>query len=119
MSVGQFEVVSKTAPTPGQSVGKVSFFDENGDPIDIGGGGESGPVSFGDLTDVPAALTSAQAAGTPSIRAIGTTATTAAAGNHTQAATTVTVAASAGIVGANVQAVLADLAARVVALETP
>lgn len=62
--------------------------------------------------------------------AIGTTAGTAAdagalvtslagkaATSHNQAATTVTVAASTGIVGANVQLVLADLAARVVALE--
>lgn len=75
MAVGQFEVVSKAAPTPGQSVGKVSFFDENGDPIDIGGGG---PVSAEDVS----------------------------------------VAADDGIVGANVQAVLADLAARVVAIES-
>lgn len=43
MAVGQFEVVSKAAPTPGQSVGRVSFFDENGDPVDIGGGGAQGP----------------------------------------------------------------------------
>jgi len=85
---------------------------------DVPGGGESGPVAFGDLTGVPAALTEAQAAGTASIRAIGTTATTAAAGNHTQAATTVTVAAAPGVVGANAQLVLADLAARVVALES-
>ena len=44
--------------------------------------------TFSTLSGVPAALTSAQAAGTPSIRAIGTTATTAAAGNHTHAAAT-------------------------------
>lgn len=118
MSVKQVVVVPRSEPRSGQGLERTAFFDENGAPIELGGG-ESGPVSFEDLTDVPAALTSAQAAGTPSIRAIGTTATTAAAGNHTQAATTVTVAASAGIVGANVQAVLADLAARVVALETP
>lgn len=118
-STKQVKVITATTPVDGQDFEPTAFFDENGDPIDIGGGGESGPVSFGDLTDVPAALTSAQAAGTPSIRAIGTTATTAAAGNHAHAASVVTVAASAGIVGANVQAVLADLAARVVALETP
>lgn len=36
MSVGQFEVVSKAAPTPGQAVGKVAFFDANGDPVAVG-----------------------------------------------------------------------------------
>lgn len=40
-----------------------------------------GSVAWASITGVPAALTSAQAAGTPSIRAIGTTATTAMAGN--------------------------------------
>lgn len=114
--VKQVTVVARPAPRNGQGSEPTAFFDESGAPIEFGGG-EAGPVSFGDLTDVPAALTAAQAAGTASIRAIGTTATTAAAGNHTQAATTVTVAAGTGIVGANVQLVLADLAARVVALE--
>lgn len=38
------------------------------------------------ITGVPAALTAVQAAGIPSIRAIGTTGTTAAAGNHSHAA---------------------------------
>lgn len=51
MAVGQFEIVSKSAPTPGQSVGRVSFFDENGDPIDIGGGTVS--VAWGDVTGKP------------------------------------------------------------------
>jgi hypothetical protein len=41
---------------------------------------------------LPAALKTAQAAGTPSIRAIGTTATTAAAGNHSHGAATGTTA---------------------------
>lgn len=48
------------------------------DALDSGGG-----ATWAALPDKPAALTSAQAAGTPSIRAIGSTATTAAAGNHT------------------------------------
>ena len=52
--------------------------------IDVLNGLEvGGSVAWGDITGVPAALTTAQAAGTASIRAIGTTATTAAAGNHT------------------------------------
>lgn len=45
-------------------------------------------VLWDDVTGVPVALTAAQAAATPSIRAIGTTATTAAAGNHTHSAAT-------------------------------
>lgn len=45
-----------------------------------------GVSSFDDLTDVPAALTTPQAAATPSIRKIGTGATDAAAGNHTHPA---------------------------------
>lgn len=44
--------------------------------------------TFPTLSGVPAALTSAQAAGTPSIRAIGTSGTTAAAGNHAHGAAT-------------------------------
>lgn len=49
----------------------------------LSGEGGSGAVAWDDIEDVPAPLTAAQAAGTPSIRAIGTSATTAAAGNHT------------------------------------
>lgn len=86
-------------------------------PLPVGGG-EVGEVSWEDIADVPEELVEAQGAGVESIRAIGTTATTAAAGNHAHAAADVTVAADDGIVGANVQAVLADLAARVVALES-
>lgn len=36
MATGQFEVVAKAAPTAGQSVGQISFFDENGDPVTVG-----------------------------------------------------------------------------------
>ena len=42
-------------------------------------------LAWDDVTGKPAALTSAQAAGTASIRAIGTSATTAAAGDHDHA----------------------------------
>lgn len=48
--------------------------------------------TFATLADVPASLKSAKAAGTASIRAIGTTATTAAAGNHTHSAATASAA---------------------------
>lgn len=53
------------------------------------GGGEATPVAWASIPDVPAALTAAQAAGTASIRALGTTATTAKAGNYAPSATEV------------------------------
>lgn len=77
-----------------------------------------GSVAWGDISGIPAALTSAQAAGTPSIRAIGTTATTAAAGNHTHTFTALTGTVS-GITGANLQAMLNDISTRLAAVETP
>lgn len=60
---------------------------------DAAGGG--GPVAWASIPDVPAALTTAAAAGTPSIRAIGTTATTAKAGNYTPTAAEVATALKA------------------------
>lgn len=77
-----------------------------------------GSVAWASLTGIPAALTTAQAAGTPSIRAIGTTATTAAAGNHTHTFTALTGTVS-GITGANLQAMLQDISTRLAAVETP
>lgn len=63
--------------------------DENGNiVIDLSGT----TISWTNISGVPVALTAAQAAATPSIRAIGTTATTAAAGNHTHSNVTTTVA---------------------------
>jgi hypothetical protein len=61
-------------------------------------------------TDAAAART-AIGAGTSSL-AIGTTASTAAAGNHVHAAGTVTVTAISGVTGTDVQTVLASLGAR-------
>lgn len=77
----------------------------------------SGTVAWENIEDVPEALTAAQAAATPSIRAIGTTATTAAAGNHTHTATVVTATAIAPGTATTVQGILAELAARITALE--
>lgn len=77
----------------------------------------TGSVDWSNIENVPGALTSAQAAGTPSIRAIGTTATTAAAGNHTHTATAVTATAISPGTATNVQGILAELAARITALE--
>lgn len=92
----------------------------------IGAGTGNGTSNLAVATTAPAALASAAAVGTattaaradhvhpfPTAAQVGAAPT-----NHTQAATTVTVAASAGIVGANVQLVLADLAARIEALES-
>lgn len=92
----------------------------------IGAGTGNGTSSLVVATTAPAALAAAAAVGTgttaaradhvhpfPTAAQVGAAAT-----SHNQAATTVTVAASAGIVGANVQLVLADLAARIVALES-
>lgn len=77
----------------------------------------TGTVDWSNVENVPEALTAAQAAGTPSIRAIGTSATTAAAGNHTHTATAVTATAISPGTATNVQGILAELAARITALE--
>lgn len=72
--------------------------------------GESGPVSvaWADVTGKPATFPPT----------LGTTASTAAAGNHTHAASAVSTAAITGVTGTNVQAVLAELAGRITALES-
>lgn len=79
--------------------------------------GGSDTVAWSSISGVPVALTSAQAAGTPSIRAIGTTATTAAAGNHAHTATAITATRVGTGTATNVQGILAELEARIAALE--
>lgn len=59
------------------------------------------------------------AAGTASVRKIGTAATDAAAGNHTHTAATVTATAIGPGTATTVQGILAELAARIAAVETP
>lgn len=87
-----------------------------------GGGGTT--VAWGDVTDKPAVIAAgatqaaartAIGAGTSSL-ALGTTASTAAAGNHTHTFTALT-GTVAGATGANLQAILNDLAARIGVLE--
>ncbi|WP_335936633.1 hypothetical protein [Streptomyces sp. PTD5-9] len=68
-------------------------------------------------TDQAAART-AIGAGTSSLT-LGTTATTAAAGTHTHTATSTTATAIGPGTATNVQGILAELAARIAALETP
>lgn len=43
MAVGHFEIVSQDAPTVGRGIGKVAFFDADGEPVDVGAGGPQGP----------------------------------------------------------------------------
>lgn len=96
-------------------------------PIPVSGisGGGGGAVEWDDITDKPAVIaagaTQADArtaigAGTSSL-VIGTTATTAKAGNAVQTATQTTATAIAPGTATNVQAILAELAARITALE--
>ncbi|MFF4672292.1 hypothetical protein ACFY1C_20945 [Streptomyces sp. NPDC001279] len=65
-----------------------------------------------------AAARTAIGAGTSSL-ALGTTAATAATGNHAHTAATVTATAIAPGTATTVQGILAELAARITALETP
>lgn len=91
--------------------------------IDEAGGG--GAVAWGDVTGKPATFppvvgttaTTALAGNTP-LLAIGTTATTAKAGNAARTAATVTATAVAPGTATNVQAILAELSARITALES-
>lgn len=90
--------------------------------IDAAGGG--GAVAWADVTGKPATFppaigttaTTALAGDTP-LLAIGTTATTAKAGNAVQTAAQTTATAIAPGTATNVQAILAELAARITALE--
>jgi hypothetical protein len=128
-------------PTTPLSAARLTHIEEG--IADATDAAEAAPA-WGDLTGIPAALTSPPAAGTPGIRALGTGATQAAAGNHTHdiedvanlqdaldgkqaagsyAAASHTHAFSAlagsvdGATGANLQAILEDLGARLTALE--
>lgn len=68
----QVQVATPDEARPGQGFERVAFFDENGDPVDVGGGGgETTPPTWTQITGKPATFPPA----------IGTTATTAMAGN--------------------------------------
>lgn len=116
-------------------------------PVYISGlptGGDSGSVAWPDITGKPAVIAAgadqaaARAAigagtgssnlalgttattalaGNTALLAIGTTATTAAAGNHTHAATAVTATAVAGLSGTTVQAILNSIGVEIAALK--
>src|SRR5690606_18520635 len=51
-STKQVRVVAQDAPRPGQSFEHVAFFDADGEPIELGGGG-GGAVAWDDVTDKP------------------------------------------------------------------
>lgn len=93
-----------------------------------GTGGGASTVTAANITDATtigrnvikavdaAAARTAIGAGTSSL-ALGATAATAAAGNHVHAANTITATAIGPGTATNVQGILAELAARIVALE--
>ncbi|WP_419884835.1 hypothetical protein [Paenibacillus sp. B-A-8] len=93
-----------------------------------GTGGGASTVTAANITDATtvgrnvikavdaAAARTAIGAGTSSL-ALGVTAATAAAGNHVHAANTITATAIGPGTATNVQGILAELAARIVALE--
>lgn len=106
-STKQVRVVTATAPVDGQDFEPTAFFDASGNPIDIGGGGEPTAVAWSDVTGKPTTFPPT----------IGTTATTAKAGNAVQTAAQTTATAVAPGTATNVQAILAELSARITALE--
>ncbi|WP_097921747.1 hypothetical protein [Streptomyces sp. wa1063] len=100
-------------------------------------GAAPGPVAWVDITGKPTTFAptigttastavagndtrlTAGVAGVATVRAIGSTATTAAAGNHVHTATQVTATAISPGSATTVQGILAELAARITVLETP
>ena len=58
----QVKVVSAAQPVPGQDFETTAFFDENGDPIDIGGGSsEPTEVTIGDVDGLEDRLAAVEA----------------------------------------------------------
>lgn len=125
----QSVVVEQAEPREGHLLSEIALFNPDGTPFTGGGGGgEPTPVTSDDITDasevgkeVLTAANQADAraaigAGTSNL-VIGTTATTAKAGNAVQTAAQTTATAIAPGTGTNVQAILAELAARITALE--
>lgn len=115
--------------------GSLEFYDEDAPATVVGAvtedgitGASGGSVTSDDITDATttgkavltaasvAAARTAIGAGTSSL-ALGATGTTAAAGNHTHTATQVTATAISPGTATTVQGILAELAARITALE--
>lgn len=124
-STKQVRVVAQDAPRPGQSFEHVAFFDADGEPIELGGGGA---IAWGDVTGKPATFppaTHTHAAG--DVTGLAAVATS---GSYGDLSDTPTIPSAPGDVGAapaththaiedvtGLQAVINDLTARVEALE--
>ena len=100
-----FRVDQMTAQPNGGVNGVISLVDASGEPWTPGG---DASVAWGDVTGKPSTFAPT----------IGTTATTAAAGNHTHAFSALAGSVS-DATGANLQAILEDLAGRIADLEEP
>lgn len=93
----------------------LSQITDAGDAAGMDVGTTSGTVAAGDHTHT--GLTADAAAGTASLRTLGTGATQAAAGNHAHTAAQVTATAVGAGTATDVQGILAELDARITALE--
>lgn len=102
----QFVVVDAATVDESQVLGRIALFDAAGNPIELGAGGEVS-VAWVDVSGKPSTFPPT----------IGTTATTAKAGNAVQTATETTATAVAPGTSTNVQGILAELSARITALE--
>lgn len=115
-SVKQVLVTSQATVTEGQGLEPVAFFDDEGNPVDIGGGSGPTDVTWGDVSGKPSTFPPTT----------GTTASTAKPGNWTPAwgdvsgkPSTFPPATHTHAVGevTGLQAVLDDLETRLAALE--
>lgn len=124
-STKQVRVVAQDAPRPGQSFEHVAFFDADGEPIELGGGGS---VAWGDVTGKPA--TFPPESHTHTAGDVTGLAAVATSGSYGDLSDTPTIPSAPGDVGAapashthaiedvtGLQAVINDLTARVEALE--
>ena len=108
MTVGYLKIVSKDGIAAGRTVGEVALFDADGNPVDVGGG-ESGPVAWGDVTGKPTTFPPATHNHTvEQVTGLQSALDGKAASSHTH-----TVAQVTGL-----QAIIDDLTARVEALES-
>ena len=126
-STKQVRVVAQDAPRPGQSFEHVAFFDADGEPIELGGGG-GGAVAWDDVTDKPS--TFPPESHTHAASDITDLAAVATSGSYGDLSDTPAIPSTPGDVGAapashthaiedvtGLQAVINDLTARVEALE--
>lgn len=124
-STKQVRVVAQDAPRPGQSFEHVAFFDADGEPIELGGGGA---IAWDDVTGKPA--TFPPATHTHTAGDVTGLAAVATSGSYDDLSDTPTIPSAPGDVGAapashthaiedvtGLQAVIDDLTTRIEALE--